>query len=69
MPRDVSGVRCLALGNADDQQLFIGTVDNNIWCTLLNADSESPLVGAGAKLVKIMEVGNRALTSCCVSLL
>ncbi|XP_078356309.1 echinoderm microtubule-associated protein-like 2 isoform X2 [Oculina patagonica] len=55
MPRDVSGVRCLALGNADHQQLYIGTVDNNIWCTSLNAGSESPLMGAGAKLVKIME--------------
>ena len=58
MPRDVSGVRSLALGTADHQQLYIGTVDNNIWCTSLNAGSESPLVGAGAKLVKIMEVSD-----------
>ena len=56
MPREVSGVRSLALGTADHYQLYIGTVDNNIWCTSLNAGSESPLVGAGAKLFKIMEV-------------
>lgn len=55
MPREVSGVRSLALGTTDHHQLYIGTVDNNIWCTSLNAGSESPLVGAGAKLVKIME--------------
>lgn len=59
MPREVSGVRCLALGNADHQQLYIGAVDNNIWCTSLNVSSESPLVGAGANLVKIMEVSNQ----------
>ena len=64
MPRDVSGVRSLALGTADHQQLYIGTVDNNIWCTSLNAGSESPLVGAGAKLVKIMEVRHRSIEGC-----
>lgn len=64
MPRDVSGVRSLALGTADHQQLYIGTVDNNIWCTSLNAGSESPLVGAGAKLVKIMEVSDPSVEAC-----
>ena len=64
MPRDVSGVRSLALGTVDHQQLYIGTVDNNIWCTSLNAGSESPLVGAGAKLVKIMEVSDPSQEVC-----
>lgn len=55
MPLEVSGVRCLALGTAETHKLYIGTVDNNIWCTSLNASLESPLVGAGGRLVKIME--------------
>ena len=62
MPRQVSGVRCLALGSGD--RLFIGTVDNNIWRTSLNGDLDSPLKGSGANLVKIMEVSS---TSLCIS--
>ena len=62
MPRQVSGVRCLALGSGD--RLFIGTVDNNIWSTSLNGDLDSPLKGSGANLVKIMEVSS---TSLCIS--
>lgn len=53
MPKEVSGVRCLALGTGD--RLFIGTVDNSIWSTSLNGDLDSPLKGSGANLVKIME--------------
>ena len=64
MPREVSGVRCLALRPADTQKLYIGTVDNNIWCTSLNASLESPLVGAGGRLVKIMEVSNKESQAC-----
>ena len=64
MPREVSGVRSLALGTADHHQLYIGTVDNNIWCTSLNVGSESPLVGAGAKLVNIMEVSDPSQEVC-----
>ena len=64
MPRDVIGVRSLALGTSDHHQLYIGTVDNNIWCTSLNAGSESPLVGAGARLVKIMEVSDSSKEVC-----
>lgn len=56
MPREVSGIRCLALGSGD--RLFIGTVDNNIWCTFLNGDLDSPLKESGSKLVKVMEVSN-----------
>lgn len=54
MPREVRGIRCLALGSGD--RLFIGTVDNNIWCTVLNGDLDSPLKESGSKLVKVMEV-------------
>ncbi|XP_073239257.1 echinoderm microtubule-associated protein-like 2 [Porites lutea] len=53
MPREVSGIRCLALGSGD--RLFIGTVDNNIWCTFLNGNLDSPLKESGPKLVKVME--------------
>lgn len=56
MPREVSGIRCLALGSGD--RLFIGTVDNNIWCTFLNGDLDSPLKQSGSKLVKVMEVSS-----------
>lgn len=56
MPREVSGIRCLALGSGD--RLFIGTVDNNIWCTFLNGDLDSPLKESGSKLVKVMEVSS-----------
>jgi len=49
MPREVSGVRSLALGPGN--QLYIGTVDNNIWCASLNMDLDSPLKGAVAKSV------------------
>lgn len=59
MPLEVSGVRCLALETAETYKLYIGTVDNNIWCTSLNSSLESPLVGAGGRLVKIMEVGDK----------
>lgn len=55
MPLEVSGVRCLALETAETHKLYIGTVDNNIWWTSLNSSLESPLVGAGGRLVKIME--------------
>lgn len=56
MPREVSGIRCLALGSGN--RLFIGTVDNNIWCTFLNGDLDSPLKESGPKLVKVMEVSS-----------
>ena len=56
MPREVSGIRCLALGSGD--RLFIGTVDNNIWCTFLNGNLDSPLKESGPKLVKVMEVSS-----------
>lgn len=49
LPRDVSGVRSLALGTGN--QLFIGTVDNHIWVASLNTDITSPLKGAVAKSV------------------
>ena len=49
MPREVSGVRSLALGPGN--QLYIGTVDNNIWFASLNMDLDSPLKGAVAKSV------------------
>lgn len=49
MPREVSGVRSLALGTGN--QLYIGTVDNNIWIASLNLDLNTPLKGAVAKSV------------------
>ena len=61
MPRDVSGVRCLALGTGN--QLYIGTVDNNIWSASLNADLDSPLKGAVAKLVIQVSIESRELAS------
>lgn len=64
MPLEVSGVRCLALETAETHKLYIGTVDNNIWCTSLNSSLESPLVGAGGRLVKIMEVGDKESQWC-----
>ena len=60
MPREVSGIRCLALGSGD--RLFIGTVDNKIWCTFLNGDLDSPLKESGSKLVKVMEVSSTTST-------
>lgn len=49
LPREVSGVRSLALGTGN--QLYIGTVDNHIWVASLNVDLTSPLKGAVAKSV------------------
>ena len=56
MPRDISGVRTLAV--CDSDQLYIGTVNNNIWCASLAVGSKTPLMGAGTTLKRIAEVNH-----------